>query len=57
MAAILRVNKIKSKTPDGKWFTAVVADIQIIRGKIHFLPRNKKYQYLKLSADNCIIVG
>lgn len=55
--ATLTVNKIKSRTAAGKWFTAEIVDITIYKGKIYFTPKNKTYQHLKLCADNCIIIS
>ena len=54
--ATLTVNKVKSKTSSGKWFSCEIEEVQIINGQIFFIPKNKKYQYLKLTANNCIII-
>jgi len=57
MAGQLTVNKIKSRTSTGKWFTAEIEAIQVIRGQIYFIPKNKKYEHLKLTASNCTILS
>jgi len=57
MSGQLTVNKIKSRTSTGKWFTAEIEAIQVVQGQIYFVPKNKKYQYLKLMASNCIILS
>ncbi len=48
--------KIKSRTAKGKWFTTELKAIQVIAGKIYFIPGNKQFQHLRLNPENCIII-
>ena len=54
MSGILLVKKISFLDHKQQICTALVKDIQIIQGKIHFVC-GKKYQHLKLTTDNCKI--
>lgn len=54
--ATLEIKKAKTTTKDGKWFTFEVQDIVIVHGKVLLVPKNSKYQYMKLNIENCIII-
>ena len=54
--ATLEIHKAKTKSDSGMWFTFEVEQILIVRGEVLLVPKNKRYQYFKLSLSNCIIV-
>lgn len=54
--ALLEIKKIKTTTPEGKWFTCEVAELRIVKGRVEVLPVSKKYQWYNILLSDCIIV-
>ena len=55
MSALLLIRKISFINHRQQLVTALVKDIVVHDGKIHFIC-GKKYQHLKLTTDNCSII-
>lgn len=55
MAGILLIRKISFINDKQQLCTALVKDISVVNGKIHFICA-KKYQHLRLTTDNCKVI-
>lgn len=53
--ATINVLKISTKIQQNI-VTIIVADMQVIHGIIHFIPRAKKFQHYLLTTNNCKII-